>query len=248
MIQVNNLIKTFDGFKALDGVNMNVKRGSVYGLVGPNGAGKSTLIRHITGVMRPDAGEVFVDGENVYENSSVKSKMAYIPDDMFYFVQSDTIEMMKYYKGMYRNFDEKMFYRLQEFFPAIDVKRNIRKLSKGMQKQVAFWLSLCCRPKLIVLDEPVDGLDPVMRRQVWTFLLDDVTENGTTVMVSSHNLRELEDGEIMLNSIFKFKETESKDEYVKSNKVTGELKKIGKLHNTDKLIAAGLVGEMRNEL
>ena len=138
MIQVNNLIKTFDGFKALDGVNMNVKRGSVYGLVGPNGAGKSTLIRHITGVMRPDAGEVFVDGENVYENSSVKSKMAYIPDDMFYFVQSDTIEMMKYYKGMYRNFDEKMFYRLQEFFPAIDVKRNIRKLSKGMQKQVAF--------------------------------------------------------------------------------------------------------------
>ena len=191
MIQVNNLIKTFDGFKALDGVNMNVKRGSVYGLVGPNGAGKSTLIRHITGVMRPDAGEVFVDGENVYENSSVKSKMAYIPDDMFYFVQSDTIEMMKYYKGMYRNFDEKMFYRLQEFFPAIDVKRNIRKLSKGMQKQVAFWLSLCCRPKLIVLDEPVDGLDPVMRRQVWTFLLDDVTENGTTVMVSSHNLREL---------------------------------------------------------
>ena len=183
----------FGGLTAVADFSLIIGRTEIAGLIGPNGAGKSTLIRHITGVMRPDAGEVFVDGENVYENSSVKSKMAYIPDDMFYFVQSDTIEMMKYYKGMYRNFDEKMFYRLQEFFPAIDVKRNIRKLSKGMQKQVAFWLSLCCRPKLIVLDEPVDGLDPVMRRQVWTFLLDDVTENGTTVMVSSHNLRELED-------------------------------------------------------
>ena len=119
--------------------------------------------------------------------------MAYIPDDMFYFLQSDTINMMHYYKGMYPNFDEKQFYRMQEFFPSIDVKRNIRKLSKGMQKQVAFWLALCCKPKLIVLDEPVDGLDPVMRRQIWSIMLDDVAANNTTVVVSSHNLRELED-------------------------------------------------------
>lgn len=101
--------------------------------------------------------------------------------------------MMHYYKGMYPNFDEKQFYRMQEFFPSIDVKRNIRKLSKGMQKQVAFWLALCCKPKLIVLDEPVDGLDPVMRRQIWSIMLDDVAANNTTVVVSSHNLRELED-------------------------------------------------------
>ena len=192
MIQVNNLIKTFDGFKALDGVNMNVKRGSVYGLVGPNGAGKSTLIRHITGVMRPDAGEVFVDGENVYENSSVKSKMAYIPDDMFYFVQSDTIEMMKYYKGMYRNFDEKMFYRLQEFFPAIDVKRNIRKLSKGMQKQAYFILAVSTMPEILILDEPIDGLDPIVRKRVWSIIVDEVADRQMTVLVSSHNLREME--------------------------------------------------------
>lgn len=163
MIQINNLVKKFDDFTALDGVNMNVEKGAVYGLVGPNGAGKSTLIRHITGVMRQDAGEVFIDGEPVYENARIKGNMAYIPDDMFYFLQSDTINMMHYYKGMYPNFDEKQFYRMQEFFPSIDVKRNIRKLSKGMQKQVAFWLALCCKPKLIVLDEPVDGLDPVMR-------------------------------------------------------------------------------------
>ena len=193
MIQINNLVKKFDDFTALDGVNMNVEKGAVYGLVGPNGAGKSTLIRHITGVMRQDAGEVFIDGEPVYENARIKGQMAYIPDDMFYFLQSDTINMMHYYKGMYPDFDEKQFYRMQEFFPSIDVKRNIRKLSKGMQKQVAFWLALCCKPKLIVLDEPVDGLDPVMRRQIWSIMLDDVAVNNTTVVVSSHNLRELED-------------------------------------------------------
>lgn len=193
MIQINNLVKKFDDFTALDGVNMNVEKGAVYGLVGPNGAGKSTLIRHITGVLRQDAGEVFIDGEPVYENARIKGHMAYIPDDMFYFLQSDTINMMHYYKGMYPNFDEKQFYRMQEFFPSIDVKRNIRKLSKGMQKQVAFWLALCCKPKLIVLDEPVDGLDPVKRRQIWSIMLDDVAVNNTTVVVSSHNLRELED-------------------------------------------------------
>ena len=136
---------------------------------------------------------MFIDGEPVYENARIKGNMAYIPDDMFYFLQSDTINMMHYYKGMYPNFDEKQFYRMQEFFPSIDVKRNIRKLSKGMQKQVAFWLALCCKPKLIVLDEPVDGLDPVMRRQIWSIMLDDVAVNNTTVVVSSHNLRELED-------------------------------------------------------
>ena len=143
--------------------------------------------------MRQDAGEVFIDGEPVYENARIKGQMAYIPDDMFYFLQSDAINMMHYYKGMYPGFDEKQFYRMQEFFPAIDVKRNIRKLSKGMQKQVAFWLALCGKPKLIVRDEPVDGLDPVMRRQIWSIMLDDVAANNTTVVVSSHNLRELED-------------------------------------------------------
>ena len=193
MIEVNNLIKVFDGFRALDGVNMNVERGNIYGLVGPNGAGKSTLIRHLTGVYRQDAGEIFIDGAPVYENRQVKAEIAYIPDEPFYFLQADTMEMMRYYRGIYPGFDEKMFYRLQEFFPGIDMKRNIRRLSKGMQKQVAFWLALCCKPKLLILDEPLDGLDPVMRRQIWTILMSEVTEHETTVSVSSHNLRELED-------------------------------------------------------
>ena len=139
MIQVNNVVKNFDGFRALDGVNMKVEKGSIYGLVGPNGAGKSTLIRHLTGVYRPDQGEILIEGKPIYENREIKARISYIPDDLFYFLQADTMVMMKYYRGIYPNFDEKMFFRMQEFFPSIDVKRNIRRLSKGMQKQVAFW-------------------------------------------------------------------------------------------------------------
>lgn len=193
MIQVHELRKQFDHFKALDGVNMHVGRGEIYGLVGPNGAGKSTLLRHLTGVYRPDGGEVVIDGENVYENKKIKEKIAYIPDELFYFMQADTMEMKRFYEGIYPEFDSKLFYRMQEFFPTIDVKRNIRRLSKGMQKQVAFWLAICCKPELMILDEPVDGLDPVMRRQVWSILMSEVAERKMTVLISSHNLRELED-------------------------------------------------------
>ena len=177
----------------LSKIKLNLVPGSRIGLLGKNGAGKSTLIRHLTGVYRQDAGEIFIDGAPVYENKQVKAQMAYIPDEPFYFLQADTLEMMRYFRGMYESFDEKMFYRLQEFFPGIDMKRNIRRLSKGMQKQVAFWLALCCRPKLLILDEPLDGLDPVMRKQIWTILMSEVAERRTTVLVSSHNLRELED-------------------------------------------------------
>lgn len=193
MIQVNGLEKSFDGFAALRGVDMHVKKGAIYGLVGPNGAGKSTLMRHITGVYRADAGEVRVDGQAVYENREVKARMAYIPDDLFYFMQADTMEMKRFYEGIYPDFDGKLFYRMQEFFPNIDVKRNIRRLSKGMQKQVAFWLAICAKPSVLILDEPVDGLDPVMRRQIWSIIMSEVAENEMTVLVSSHNLRELED-------------------------------------------------------
>ena len=193
MIQVNNVVKEFDGFRALDGVNMHVNKGAIYGLVGPNGAGKSTIIRHLTGVYRQDEGEIKVNGETVYENREVKAKIAYIPDELFYFLQADTLEMMRYYEGLYPTFDREMFFMLKEYFPTIDLKRNIRRLSKGMQKQVAFWLAICCKPEILILDEPVDGLDPVMRRQIWSILMAEVAEREMTVVVSSHNLRELED-------------------------------------------------------
>ena len=193
MIQVNEVVKTFDGFRALDGVTMTVEAGSIYGLVGPNGAGKSTILRHITGAYRPDSGSVLADGQPVYENPAVKQKIAVIPDELYYFLSASTRDMMRFYRGLYPRFDDKRYEALREAFPEVDDRQPIRRLSKGMQKQSAFWLALCCQPELLVLDEPVDGLDPVMRRQVWSLLMGDVAQRGTTVLVSSHNLRELED-------------------------------------------------------
>ena len=192
MIEVKNVTKSFDGFRALDGLNITVPRGAVYGLVGPNGAGKSTVIRHLAGIYRQDAGEVLVDGAPVFDNPAVKSRIAYIPDDIFYYTQATIRDMMRFTRDLYPGFDTDCFEKLGEAFP-LNPKRLVRKLSKGQQKQVAFWLALAQRPEIVILDEPVDGLDPVMRRQVWSLLLSDVAERGTTVLVSSHNLRELED-------------------------------------------------------
>ena len=131
MIQVENLVKTFDGFRALDGADFHVKKGAIYGLVGPNGAGKSTLIRHLTGIYKQDEGSVLIDGEPVFENPAAKEKIAYIPDELFYFAQADTMEMKKFYEGIYPNFDAGLFEKIREAFPSIDTKQTIRRLSKG---------------------------------------------------------------------------------------------------------------------
>lgn len=192
MIEIKNVVKEFDGFRALDELSMTVPSGSVYGLVGPNGAGKSTIIRHLTGIYRQDSGEVLVDGQPVFENPSVKNRIAYIPDDIFFFSNASIGEMARFYRSIYPQFDAERFKKLGEVF-GLDTKRQMRKLSKGMQKQAAFWMMMALRPEFLVLDEPVDGLDPVMRRQIWSIVMADVAENGTTVLVSSHNLRELED-------------------------------------------------------
>lgn len=192
MIEVKKLVKTFDGFTALDSATLTVPRGAVYGLVGPNGAGKSTLLRHITGVYRQDSGQVLVNGVPVFENRHAKERIVSIPDDWFYYNQSTIREMAKLYAGMYPQFDGGRFEKLRELFH-LPEKKPIRRMSKGMQRQAAFWITMSCLPEYLVLDEPVDGLDPVMRRQVWQVLLDDVSARGTTVLLSSHNLRELED-------------------------------------------------------
>lgn len=192
MIEIKEVVKDFEGFKALNGLNMKVENGSIYGLVGPNGAGKSTIIRHITGVFKATSGQVLVDGEEVYENPGAKSKIVYISDELFYFGTSSVEDMGKFYSKIY-DFDWERFEKMKPAFEKIDIKKSISKFSKGMQKQAAFWLALCCKPRYLILDEPVDGLDPVMRRQIWSLLVQDVEERGTTVLVSSHNLRELED-------------------------------------------------------
>ena len=192
MIEVKNLVKTFDGFRALDDLTMTVPRGAVYGLVGPNGAGKSTLLRHLTGIYRPDSGTVTVDGEPVFENPAVKRRIAYIPDDVFYFRSASIADMANFFAGVCPTFDWERYDKLKKAFD-LDEKQPLRRFSKGMQKQAAFWLAMSMAPDVLVLDEPVDGLDPVMRRQVWSLVMADVADRGTTVLVSSHNLRELED-------------------------------------------------------
>ena len=192
MIEIRSLVKSFDGFRALDGLNLTVPDGAVYGLCGSNGAGKSTAIRHLAGILRQDSGEVLVGGKEVFENPELKGRIAYIPDEVFFYTQAPIHDMMKLYRDVFPHFSKERFEKLGSAFE-IDPKRLIRKLSKGMQKQVAFWLALSTTPDILLLDEPVDGLDPLMRRQIWSVLLADVAERGTTVLVSSHNLRELED-------------------------------------------------------
>ena len=191
-IELQSAVKTFEGFRALDGLDMKVPAGAVYGLVGPNGAGKTTAIRHICGILKADAGRVLMDGEDIFENVQRKNTLAFIPDDPFYFPQASIRDMMKYYRGLYPRFDTGRYEKLREAF-SLDDRQAFRRLSRGMQKQAAFWLALSTRPEVLVLDEPVDGLDPVMRRQIWSLIMGDVAENGTTVLISSHNLRELED-------------------------------------------------------
>ena len=192
MLEMKNVVKTFGSFRALEALTLTVPRGTVYGLVGPNGAGKSTAIRHLTGIYRPDSGEVTMEGRPIYENPEVKSVIGYIPDDVFYFPSATLEDMRRFYQGIYPRFDTELFSRLYEVF---QLPKNvpIRRFSKGMQKQAAFHLTICTRPEVLILDEPVDGLDPVMRRQVMSLILSDVAEHGTTVLISSHNLRELED-------------------------------------------------------
>ena len=192
MMTLKNVTKSFGKFKALDDLSMSVPKGSVYGLIGPNGAGKSTAIRLMTGIYRPDSGSITMEGMPVYENPAAKLRMGYIPDDVFYFPSATMEEMRSFYKGIYPQFDDALYEKLFDVFQ-LPRKSPIRRFSKCMQKQAAFHLSICTRPELLILDEPVDGLDPVMRRQVCSLILSDVASSGTTVLISSHNLRELED-------------------------------------------------------
>ncbi len=191
MLEMKNVTKAFGAFKALDDLSLHVPKGCVYGLVDPNGAGKTTAIRHLTGIYRPDSGTVTVDGQEMTGDPNLKERIGYISDDVFYFPAATMEDMHRFYRDMYSKFDEALYEKLKEIFPL--PAGPIRRFSKGMQKQAAFHLTLCIRPDVMILDEPVDGLDPVMRRQVMSLVLSDVAERGTTVLISSHNLRELED-------------------------------------------------------
>lgn len=192
MIEVKDVYKSFSDVNALDGASLKVPRGSVYGLIGPNGAGKTTLLKVLSGVYKRDKGEATILGGDVYENPKVKNDIVFISDDLFFFTTYSILDTAKFYAGIYESFNWTAFEELNDVFK-MDLNKKVRKLSKGMQKQVAFWIGLSCCPKVLLLDEPVDGLDPVMRKNVWRIIINAVTKRGMTVLISSHNLRELED-------------------------------------------------------
>lgn len=191
LITAKNVVKKFDKFTALNHFNMNVPEGSIYGLVGPNGSGKTTTIKHLIGMYKQDEGEILVNDEKVYDNEKIKSKIAYISDDLYFFHGYSIKDMAKFYSKIYKDFSFEKFNELQKVFN-IDVKRKVNKLSKGMKKQVAFWLTISCNPEIMILDEPIDGLDPIMKENVWKILLEEVKKRKMTVIISSHNLKELE--------------------------------------------------------
>lgn len=192
MIQARNVRKVFEDLEALKDVSINVKKGSIYGLVGSNGAGKTTLLKTLVGIYRQDGGDVLIEGEKVFENVDTKFKIIFIPDALYFFTQYTIKDMAKFYKRIYPSWNQERYEKLKDAFN-IDVNKKIHRLSKGMQRQVSFWLALSCMPDLLVLDEPLDGLDPVMRQKVKNLIIQDVAERQMTVLISSHNLRELED-------------------------------------------------------
>ena len=192
MIRIEKLSKKFDGNLALDGLDMNVPDGSVYGLVGTNGAGKTTIIKHLAGVWRQDKGSIEIDGEDVWENEGLKSRISVIHDDLYFPSGYSLKDMRKMYRSAYPEWNDERFHEMTRIMK-LDEGRRIRTFSKGMKKQAMFCLVMSTMPDYLLLDEPLDGLDPIVRKLVWRFLIDDVADRGMTVLVSSHNLKDMEE-------------------------------------------------------
>lgn len=192
MISFNSVKKSFGDKVVLDNINWKLTPNHCYGLVGPNGSGKSTLLRLISGVLEADAGTVFVDKENVFDNPVAKEKIFFLGDDPFFFPQSTIEDMRKFYQRFYPNFDLQTYHSLLEDFE-LDHHAKINAFSKGMKRQVMLILALSCKPEILLLDEAFDGLDPRMRFKLRQYIAQEISEQETIVVISSHNLRELED-------------------------------------------------------
>lgn len=192
MIELINMNKSFDGLKAVDNISVNIKEGNVFGLIGTNGAGKSTVLRLLTGVIKPDSGKVIIDGEEVYNNVSAKSKFFFISDDQYFFSTANAVDMEKYYSSLYSSFDKGAFYEYLTRF-GLDPKRKINTFSKGMKRQLILLLGICSNTKYLICDETFDGLDPVMRQSIKSIFASEMEKRELTPIIASHNLRELED-------------------------------------------------------
>ena len=192
MIKVLDVTKRFEDTLALDGLTMTVPKGSIYGLMGLNGAGKTTIIKHLAGFLREDEGDITIDGEHVIDNEELKRRVAFIPDDLFFFRGYSMKEMAAYFSRIYPAWDPERFEAMASDFQ-LNTGSNIGKFSKGMKKQAAFCLAMATRPDYLILDEPVDGLDPIVRHKLWHYIMADVADREMTVLISSHNAKEMED-------------------------------------------------------
>ncbi|NLD10787.1 MAG: ABC transporter ATP-binding protein [Clostridiales bacterium] len=191
MIRIQKLSKTFDRTPVLTDLNMTIQTGSIYGLIGVNGAGKTTLIKNMSGMLRGDGGSITYDGESIWENDMLKQSIGLIPDDLYFPNGYSLRDMRSVYSGFYENWNDDRFHQLTELFK-LDEKAKIRTFSKGMKKQAAFCLVMATMPAYLLLDEPIDGLDPIVRKLVWKTIVNDVADRQMSVLVSSHNLKEME--------------------------------------------------------
>ena len=192
MIQVKNVSKTFDDVKAIDHISLTIPNGIVFGMLGTNGAGKSTLLRMISGVLKADHGQIFIDGEEIFNNPAAKEKFFYISDDQYYFPNSKPLDLVSFYKNYYPNFDSERFVNYLNNF-GLDYNRKINTFSKGMKKQISILLGICSNTPYLLCDETFDGLDPVMRQAIKSLFAKEISDRGLTPIIASHNLRELED-------------------------------------------------------
>lgn len=191
MITVKNITKTFDGTTALANLSCEIPDGRIYGLVGSNGAGKSTLLRVMTGIFRPDSGEVDFDGEPVYDNPAVKEQFVLVPDELYFLPGANMKRMAKFYRNFYPDFSMERFEQLTEMLK-LNAGKPLSGFSKGMRRQAATVLALSCRPKYYFFDETFDGLDQIMRDTVKKLIYEDICERGVTAVLTSHSLRELD--------------------------------------------------------
>lgn len=192
MIEIKNVSKSFGEIQAVSQVSLTLKEQNVFGMLGTNGAGKSTLLRMMAGVMRPDEGEILIDGENVWDNPEAKRKIFYISDDQFFFPNTTAEKMADVYSVYYPGFDRRRFMKFLLRF-GLDGERKIQTFSKGMKKQLSLLLGICANVSYLLCDETFDGLDPVMRQGIKGIFAKEIDEKGLTPVIASHNLRELED-------------------------------------------------------
>lgn len=192
MIELKNVSKTFGDVKAVDNICLAIRNNMVMGLLGTNGAGKSTLLRMMAGVLKPDDGEILIDGIPVWNNPEAKGKFFYISDDQYYFPNSTPKEFGSFYKTYYPAFDEERFHLLLDKID-LPADRKIRTFSKGMKKQLSILIGICAGTDYLFCDETFDGLDPVMRQAIKAIFIQEMERRSFTPVIASHNLRELED-------------------------------------------------------